>query len=46
MSHVRRKLFKGKLTDLLARADDEAFFVIVWATFVISPGGRKGRGHF
>jgi hypothetical protein len=38
MSHVRRKLFKGKLTDLLARADDEAFFVMVWATFAIQSG--------
>jgi hypothetical protein len=38
MSHVRRKLFKGKLTDLLARADDEAIFVMVWATFAIQSG--------
>jgi len=34
----RPSLFKGKLTDLLARADDEAFFVMVWATFAIQSG--------
>ena len=44
MSHVRRNLFRGKLTDLLAIADDEAFFILVWATFAIQSGrSEKAR---
>jgi hypothetical protein len=35
VSLVRRNLYKGKVTDLLAKADDEAFFIMVWATHAI-----------
>lgn len=38
MSHVRRNLYKGKLTDLLAKADDEDFFILVWSTLAIQSG--------
>ena len=35
MSCLRRKLYKNKLTDILARADDEFFFRMVWAAHAI-----------
>jgi hypothetical protein len=44
MSHVRRRIFRRKLDDLLARADDEAFFIMCWATLAIQ-SGRAGNAR-
>jgi hypothetical protein len=46
MSLVRRNLYKAKLANLLARADDEAFFTMIWATFAIQSGSpESGRPY-
>lgn len=38
MSYLRRNLYRGKLNDLLGKANDEAFFLMVWATHAIQSG--------
>lgn len=35
MSLLRRDMFRRKLTDLLGKADDERFFLMVWATLAL-----------
>lgn len=45
MSRLRRDRFQRKLTRLLEIADDEAFFLMVWATRAIQSGRRQEAAH-
>lgn len=45
MSRIRRDLYRGRLNDLLSRADDEAFFILVWAVHAIQTGREDQAAH-
>jgi hypothetical protein len=46
MSRIRRDLYRGRLTKLLEMADDEAFFVMVWATLAIQSERQENARRY
>jgi hypothetical protein len=46
MSNLRRDISRKKLTKLLQAADDEAFFIMVWATHAVQSGRPEKAQSF
>lgn len=46
MSALRRDLYRKKLSNLLETADDEAFFIMVWATHAAQTGRPEEARRF
>ncbi len=46
MTRLRREYYRKKLNGLLAKADDEAFFVMMWATSALQSGRPERAKRF